>query len=78
MLIIRFKPLGRAHRKHYRIVVADKKRHVSKFSIEDLGWYNPYTKEIHVKQERLSYYKDLNVEISSSLKSALSKMPVAA
>jgi small subunit ribosomal protein S16 len=73
MLIIRFKPLGRKRRKHYRIVVAQKHRHVSKLSVEDLGWYNPYTKDSAINEARLSHYIDLGIDISDSVRSLLSK-----
>ena len=74
MLVIRFKPMGRKHAKHYRISVSQKTRHVSKLSHEDLGWYNPYTKESKINPERLAYYVSLNIEISPSVSSLLQKL----
>lgn len=73
MLIIRFKPLGRKRRKHYRIVVAQKHRHVSKLEVENLGWYNPYTKDISINKERLDYFVGNGVDISQSVRSLLIK-----
>jgi small subunit ribosomal protein S16 len=74
MLIIRFKPMGRKHAKHYRISVSQKTKHVSKLSHEDLGWYNPYTKESKINAERLNYYLALNIEISPSVSSLFQKL----
>ncbi len=74
MLVIRFKPMGRKHAKHYRISVSQKTKHVSKLSHEDLGWYNPYTKESKINAERLTYYVGLNIEISPSVSSLLQKL----
>lgn len=74
MLVIRLKPLGKRKRlRHYRISVAEKHRHVTKKSVEDIGWYNPYTKAISVRRDRLEYYLNLNVEISDTLRSILKK-----
>lgn len=73
MLIIRLKPLGRKHRKHYRIVVSQKQRSVSKQSVEDIGWYNPLTKVLSVKKDRFDYYNNLNIEISATTRSLLLK-----
>ncbi len=73
MLVIRFKPLGRKHRKSYRVVVADKKSHPTKKFHESLGWYNPYTKEAILNAERVKYYVTLNIEISDSVKSLFKK-----
>jgi len=74
MLIIRFKPMGRKHAKHYRISVSEKTRHVTKKSHEDIGWYNPYTKESNLNKERLDHYIALNIEISDSVRSLLVKL----
>lgn len=73
MLTIRFKPVGRKHRKSYRVVVAEKQSHPTKNFLEVLGWYNPYSKECVIKEERLKYYINLNIEISDSVKSLLKK-----
>ena len=71
MLTIRLKPMGRTYRKFYRIVVAQKHKHTTKKSIEDLGWYNPYTKEKSIKQDRINHYVALNIEVSDTVKSLL-------
>lgn len=73
MLTIRFQPMGRKHHKFYRIVLADKKRAVSKKFLEKLGWYNPYTKECSLNRERLAQLVNLNIEISNSVRSLLQK-----
>ncbi len=73
MLTIRFKPLGRKHKKFYRIIVSKKQSHPTKGFIEILGWYNPYTKESSFVKDRLDYYLKLNIEVSDSVKSLLKK-----
>ena len=74
MLIIRLRPNARKHpNKTFSVVVAEKARSVSKKFHEKLGYYNPYTKELVVHDDRTKYYLDLNVEISDTVKSLFKK-----
>jgi len=56
MLAIRFKRVGRKHQPSFRIVVAEKRSKRDGLSIDDIGFYNPITKEFGVKKERLEYW----------------------
>lgn len=73
MLTIRFQPIGRKHRKFYRVVVAEKHKFVGKKFLEILGWYNPNTKEVKLEADRVKHYVALNTEISSSVQSLFKK-----
>jgi len=73
MLTIRFKTIGRKHRKFYRIIVGDKRNHPTKKFLETLGNYNPYTKVAVLNKERVQHYIDLNIELSDSVKSLFQK-----
>jgi len=73
MLTIRLFPTGRKHHRTYRIVAAQKHRHVSKKYIEMLGWYNPMTKEVHLNKDRIKHYVDNNVQITDTVRSILVK-----
>jgi small subunit ribosomal protein S16 len=73
MLIIRFQPTGRKHSKMYRVVVAEKTRSVSKKVKENLGWYNPYTKECKLNEDRVKFFIENNTEVSESAFSLLKK-----
>lgn len=73
MLTIRLRPQGRIHRKQYRIVVAQKHRHVTKKTHEDLGFYDPVTKEFKVNEVRVQHYLALNTEISETVTSLFKK-----
>lgn len=73
MLTIRFQPIGRKHRKFYRVVVAEKHRFVSKKFLEILGWYNPITKEVKLQEDRVKHYVSLNTETSESVQSLFKK-----
>jgi small subunit ribosomal protein S16 len=55
MLAIKFKRIGKKHQPSYRIIVAEKRSKMSRDCVEDLGWYNPVSKEFKVNKERAEY-----------------------
>jgi small subunit ribosomal protein S16 len=67
MLTIRLYPMGRKHKKVYRVVLAEKKFAVCKQFIENLGHYNPHTKEIKLNKERIQHWLSLNTETSDTV-----------
>ncbi|MCS6789138.1 MAG: 30S ribosomal protein S16 [Patescibacteria group bacterium] len=56
MLAIRFKKVGRKHQISFRIVVAEKRSKRDGKNVEDIGFYNPTSKEFGIKKERLDYW----------------------
>jgi small subunit ribosomal protein S16 len=76
MLTIRLCRFGRVHKPHYKIVVAEKHRHVSKKFVETIGYYNPVTKEFKVNLERAKYWLSLNVELSDTVRALFTKNSV--
>lgn len=74
MLIIRLHRVGRIHKPFYRVVLAEKHKHVSKKFIHNFGTYNPVTKELNIREkENLKKYLDLNVELSDTVRALLKK-----
>jgi ribosomal protein S16 len=67
MLTMRLHPTGRKHKKLYRLVVAQKHRHVSKLYVNNLGYYNPYTKEDGFDVEKIKSYISQNIEMSEAV-----------
>jgi len=55
MLAIKFNRIGKKHQPSYRIVVAEKRSKMGGKFVEDLGWYNPTSKEFKVNKERAEY-----------------------
>lgn len=57
MLVIRFYRTGRKHQPSYKIVVADKRKAAGagRF-VEEVGFYNPVTKEKVVRSERAKHW----------------------
>ncbi len=56
MLSIKLKPIGKKHQRSFRIIVSEKRSKLQGKFLEDLGWYNPRTKEKYFKTERVKYY----------------------
>lgn len=73
MLIVRLSRIGRKRKPFYRIVVAEKRRHVKKKFLEALGTYDPISKEFKVKEDRVKYYVDLNIELSDTVRALFVK-----
>ena len=76
MLTIRLRRIGRIHQPQFRIVVAEKHRHTTKLVHEDLGIYNPLTKEFKVNVERVNYWVGLNIEMSETVQAIFKKNSV--
>lgn len=56
MLKIRFKKVGRKHQISFRIVIAERRSKRDGKNIEDIGFYNPTSKEFGIKKDRLDYW----------------------
>jgi small subunit ribosomal protein S16 len=57
MLAIKLQRIGKKHQPSYRLVVSEKRTKLSGGKVtEDLGSYNPFTKAVTVKKERISYW----------------------
>jgi len=68
MLSIRLLRIGKKHQPSYKIVVVDKKRSPKsgKFT-EQLGFYNPITKEKKINKERVEYWLSQGAQPSDTV-----------
>ena len=73
MVVIRLTRVGKKKQAHYRIVVAESRRAVQGKFISILGWYNPHTKELQVKQDELQAWFDKGAMPSNTLAKLLKK-----
>ena len=73
MLAIKFKRIGKKHQPSYRIIVAEKRSKVSRDCVEDLGWYNPVSKEFKVNKERAVYRLKTGAQPTASVHNLLVK-----
>lgn len=56
MLAIKLQRIGKKHQPSYRLVVAEKKSKLNAPPVEDLGSYNPSTKNSTFNKERVKYW----------------------
>lgn len=76
MLAIKFKRIGKKHQPSYRIIIAEKRSKMGGDCIEDLGWYNPISKEFKVKKERAEYRLKTGAQPTDSVYNLLVKAGV--
>ncbi len=68
--------MGKTHNKVYRVVLAQKYRHVTKAFLENLGFYNPKTKECNLENDRIKELLANHTEVSDSVASLFVKQGV--
>jgi len=56
MLIIRLSKVGKKNKKMYRLTIAENTKNPYGDSLEILGSYNPHTKELQAKNDRILYW----------------------
>ena len=74
MVKIRFLRIGKKHQAFFRIVVVDSKRSPKSGKyLEEVGFYNPHTKEFQVKKERIEEWQKKGAKFSDSVYNLLIK-----
>ena len=72
MLVIRFFRVGKKNQPSFKIVIVDKRRATKSGNfIEEVGFYNPLTKEKVLKVERIKYWLSVGVKPSASITNLL-------
>lgn len=72
MLSIRLVRAGKKHQAFFKIIVSDKRRSASSsLFIEDLGFYNPKTKEKKIKADRVKYWLSQGAQTSDTMHNML-------
>ncbi len=68
MIVIRFFRVGKKNQPCFKIVVTDKKKpsRAGRF-VEEVGFYNPITKERVLKGERIKYWLSVGAKPSSTV-----------
>ena len=72
MLIIRLLRQGKKHQPFYKIIVVENNRgpHSGKF-VEQVGFYNPLTKERDLKKDRILYWISKGAQTSDTVHNML-------
>ncbi|MDP3836565.1 MAG: 30S ribosomal protein S16 [bacterium] len=56
MLMIKLSKIGKTNKKVFRLIISEKGRDTYGNNLEILGSYNPYSKELQVKGDRVKYW----------------------
>ena len=72
MLVIRFFRTGKRNQPSYKIVVANKRNSArgGRF-VEEVGFYNPLTKQKVLKDDRIKYWISVGAQPSNTIKNLL-------
>lgn len=73
MLAIRMARVGRRKQAMFRIVVSEKKRDMYGDHLEIVGNYNPQSKAVNLKADRIKYWLSMGAVASASLQNLLIK-----
>ena len=74
MLVIRFLRVGKKNQPSFKIVVVDKRKSSKSGSfLEEVGFYNPLTKEKVLKGDRIKYWISVGVQPSPTVYNLLIK-----
>jgi len=71
MLTIRLSQVGKKNRKMYRLIISEKSRDPYGNSLEILGSYNPHSKELQVKADRVNYWISQGAGLSDTANNLL-------
>lgn len=71
MLCLRLSRLGKTKQPHFRLIISEKiKNPLGKF-LENLGSYNPRTKEASLKTERIKYWLSKGAQMAATVNNLL-------
>lgn len=73
MVKIRLKRIGAKKQPHYRIVAVDSRSRRDGMPIEELGYYNPRSKDLKVNQEAIEKWMKNGAQPSDTVASLLRK-----
>lgn len=71
MLTIRLSRIGRKNKPMYRLIVSEKTKDPYGRALEILGSYNPYTKKLKVKADKVKYWISNGSGMSSTVNNLL-------
>lgn len=71
MLTIRLSRVGKKNKPLYRLIISEKGRDTQAKSLEILGSYNPYTKELQANGERINFWLSKGSQMSETVNNLL-------
>ena len=74
MLKIRLKRYGRKKEAVYRIIVIDSKKRRDGKALEEIGFYNPFTKETKINIDRINNRITQGAQFTDTVKNIVNKL----
>ena len=71
MLKIKLAKVGKTNKKVFRIIISEKGRDPYGRALEILGSYNPYSKELKIKGDRVNYWLSKGAKMTPSINNLL-------
>lgn len=71
MLTIRLSRIGKRKKPMYRLIINEKSKDLYGRALEILGSYNPYTKELVVKEDRVKHWIKNGSQMSATINNLL-------
>jgi len=77
MLTIRLSRVGKKNMPMYRLIISEKSRDTYGKSLEILGSYNPHTKELQAKADRIKHWLSMGSGMSEGkkVKASIARKP---
>ena len=73
MLAIKFQRIGKKHQAYYRIVIAEKRSRMIAPPVEQVGFYDPSTKNVSLEAVRIRHWLEVGAEPTVSVHNLLVK-----
>jgi len=71
MLTIRLSRIGKRKKPMYRLIISEKTKDPYGRALEIFGSYNPFSKELNVKEDRIKYWLSQGAEMSATVNNLL-------
>jgi small subunit ribosomal protein S16 len=71
MLTVRLSQVGKKNKKMFRLIVSEKTKDPYGHSLEILGSYNPHSKELQIKADRVKHWIENGAELSPTVHNLL-------
>ncbi|MDD3285247.1 MAG: 30S ribosomal protein S16 [Patescibacteria group bacterium] len=71
MLMIKLSKIGKTNKKVFRLIISEKGRDPYGRSLEILGSYNPYSKDLEAKTDRIKYWLEKGAGMTASVNNLL-------
>lgn len=71
MLAIKLSPKGKTNKKMFRLIISEKGRDPYGNVLETLGSYNPHSKELSAKGERINYWLSKGAQMTATVNNLL-------